>query len=693
MTDQTVVNALKTPGQLPRFDLFRVDQVTETIGELADRYLVELEQIEKNVSPTWESAVASLTDLEEPLSYAFAIVGHLLAVQNSPELRTAHESVLPRLVETSLRRAQSNGLYKALLQLKESDEWQKLDGGRRRVIESMIRDSELAGVGLEGPQRERFQEIEKELAELSTKFVNNVLDATKAFSLVLTDPDEIEGLPSTARGMAAQYAAAAGDATESDPDKGPWRITLDLPMYLGFLMHAKRRDLREKVFRAHVVRASSGDLNNEPLIDRILELRAEQASLLGYENYADVSLATKMAPSIEAIYEQLDSIRESARPKASEEFEYLQEFARRETGDAGLELQPWDNAFWGERLREKELGYTDEDLRPYFSLPRVLDGLFGVAEKVLGVRIEAADDQATFWDPAVRFFQVKEADGTPIASFCLDAYSRPENKRGGAWMNWILPRKLLADGTLQLPVAWLMCNQTPPVGDKPSLMSFGEVRTLFHEFGHGLQHMLTQVDFAEASGLSNIEWDAVELASTFMENWCYHRETLLGMAKHFETGETISEDLYQKISKSRQFRIASLIINQLFYSELDLRLHDGFTPGQGQTPNDLKVELGKKHLVRPQIPEDRLLCSFSHIFAGGYAAGYYSYLWASVLAADAWEGFVEAGLDEKSIGETGARYRRTVLGLGGTEHPIEVFKKFRGREPEPEPLLRQLGLA
>jgi oligopeptidase A len=413
--------------------------------------------------------------------------------------------------------------------------------------------------------------------------------------------------------------------------------------------------------------------------------------LLGYDTYAELSIARKMAPSVAAVEQLMEELRSASYEAAARELEELTAFAR-DRGFAG-DLKQWDVPFWSERMREENYGLNDEELRPYFPLPQVLEGLFTLAGRLFGVKISAADGEAPVWHPDVRYFQVTGDDGQAIAHFYLDPYSRPAEKRGGAWMDDCINRGTV-NGQVRLPVAYLVCNQSPPVDGKPSLMNFREVETLFHEFGHGLQHMLTTVDYAGAAGINNVEWDAVELPSQFMENWCYHRETLLKLARHYETGEPLPEDLFQKILAARNFMTGNAILRQVNFGWLDIELHHRYQPGGKETIWEVRDRLAEKTTILKPLPEDAFLCAFGHIFAGGYAAGYYSYFWAEVLSADAFAAFEEAGLeDESAITETGRRFRDTVLSLGGSQHPMEVFVSFRGREPSTQALLRHRGLA
>jgi oligopeptidase A len=674
----------------PRFDVIDESDVVPAVRALLVGQDQAREALERTLTPTWEGLAAPLSELGEPLGWAWGVVHHLLAVRNSPVLREAQETVQPEVVAASLRLGQSRELYRGFLALRD----RPLEPAQQRIVETSIREAELAGVGLEGAARERFQQIEAELAEASMRFANNLLDATKAFALVLTNREEVEGLPPSLLAAAAQSARSGGDAAlaAATADGGPWRITLEAPLLIPFLEHSRRRDLREQLYRAQISRASSGAFDNQPLLASILRLRREQAALLGYGSYAEMSLVRKMARSVDGAARLLDELRAASRPRAERDFAELTEFARAESGDQRLTLRHWDVAFWAERLRERRYDYSEEALRPYFPLPGVLDGLFGLARRLFGAVIIPADGEVPVWHPDVRYFRVADDSGAAVAAFYLDPYSRPAEKRGGAWVQGCLERKRRADGSLRLPVTYVVCNQSPPVDGAPSLMTFGEVETLFHEFGHALQHMLTRVDYPEAAGTNNIEWDAVELPSQFMENFCYHRPTLLSFARHHQTGEPLPAALFERVAAARTYRAGSLFLRQLHFATLDLELHHRFDPDHDDL-GALVARVAAGNTILPPLPEDRFLCSFSHIFAGGYAAGYYSYKWAEVLSADAFGAFEDAGLeDPAALVATGRRFRETVLALGGSCPPAEVFAAFRGRPPSVEPLLRHNGL-
>jgi oligopeptidase A len=689
-------NPLLLASHYPRFDLIRSHHVVPAMRQLLDELDTELEELEASLRPTWEGLVEPLERLGDRLSVSWGIVGHLMGVQNSQELRQAHQEMQPEVVEFSLRLGQNPAIYQGLQTLRDSAAWADLDSAQQRIVTSLIRDANLAGVGLQGEPRQRFNALQQELAELGTQFSNHVLDATKAFALTLTTPAEVEGLPPSLLQLAAQAARQAGEPTAT-AERGPWRITLDLPSFGPFLEHSRRRELRERLYRAYLTRASDGDLDNTPLIDRILALRRDMAGLLGYSTYAELSLASKMAPDVRAVETLLEELRQASYPAAEHDLEELRSFARQQQAPEANDLCHWDLPFWAERLREHRYAFSDEELRPYFPLPRVLDGLFDLARRLFGVRIMAADGEVPVWHQDVRFFRVYDDQGGEIAAFYLDPYSRPAEKRGGAWMDECVGRSrvmAVPQQGVRLPVAYLICNQTPPVDGKPSLMTFTEVKTLFHEFGHGLQHMLTTVDYGLASGIQNVEWDAVELPSQFMENWCYHRDTLMGMSAHVETGEPLPDELYDKLCAARTYRAGSLMLRQLYFAFLDLELHQRYDPHGSESVFDVQKHIAAKTTVLPPLPEDRFLCSFGHIFAGGYAAGYYSYKWAEVLSADAFAAFEEAGLENlEAVSRIGRRYRETVLAQGGSRHPMEVFREFRGRQPTTAALLRHAGLA
>jgi oligopeptidase A len=711
MTDArgTVAESLKdnplliTTG-LPAFDRIKPEHVVPAVSHLLAEAEARMTEIENTIEPTWRSCFERLERLDVPFEYGWGPVSHLFGVRNSPELRVAYEEVLDGVVKFGLRCSQSRPIYEACIGIRNGAEWSTLNPARRRIVEKRIQSAELAGIALEGEQRERFNAIAQELSQLSTKFSNNVLDATKAFDLIVTAPAAVDGMPESALGMAAQSfnskqaEAAEVVVSDSEPvaeataEAGPWRFTLDVPSFMPFMQHCRNRELRESMYRAFVTRAASGEFDNSEVINQTLSLRREKAELLGFSSYADLSLASKMAPDTAAVEEMFETLRSASWDAAVRDMAEIRELAQ--SSGVTDELLHWDVAFWAERLREKKFDYTDEQLRPYFPLERVLSGMFDLVKKIFGISVRQADGVPS-WHGDVRYFEVLDENNEQIAGFYLDPYSRPENKRGGAWMNDCIGRRRV-DGELRLPIAHLVCNSTPPVGNKPSLMTFREVETLFHEFGHGLQHMLTVIDEADAAGINGVEWDAVELPSQFMENWCYHKPTLTSFSGHYETGEPLPDDLFEKVTASRTFRAGSMTLRQLTFGMTDIELHSRFSPPTGpndETVFDVQRRVQQKTSILPMLPEDRSLCAFTHIFAGGYAAGYYSYKWAEVLSADAFGAFEEVGLDNtEAVAETGRRFRDTVLASGGSRHPMEVFSEFRGREPDPTALLRHSGL-
>ncbi len=702
----TVPEILRGEG-LPAFEAITPGAVSAHIPELIAQLEDELSQLEQHLQQAlasgqaldWSAVIDPLQRLGERLRWSWGVVSHLNGVCNSPELREAHAAQQAAVVRFGNRAGQSQVIYRALQQLEQQAA--QLDPTQRRILEAELRDMQLRGVGLTGSEQEAFNTASQELAELSTRFGNQVLDATNGWTLLLSDPAEVEGLPASLLDQLAQAAREAGHATAS-AEAGPWLLGLDMPRYAPFLKYSCRRELRERLYRAHVSRASGRDgseLNNWPLIERILELRGEQAKRLGYANWAEVSLAAKMADSEAAVEALLEELRAAALPVAQQELEALRACAERHGAAEAANLQPWDVSFWAEKLRQECFDLNSEALRPYFPLPRVLEGLFSLCNRLFGIRIEAADGSAPVWHKDVRYFRILEGEqageraGEPLAAFYLDPYSRPGSKRGGAWMDECLVRSRRPDGTPVLPVAYLICNQSPPVGDTPSLMTFEEVETLFHEFGHGLQHMLTTVERPQAAGINGVEWDAVELPSQFMENWCYDRATLLGMARHWQSGEPLPEEEFAKLQAARTFMGGSATLRQVHFALVDLRLHSQWHPGCGLSPEQLRRQIAATTTVLAPIDDDAFLCSFGHIFAGGYAAGYYSYKWAEVLSADAFGAFEEVGLEnEEQIRATGRRFRDTVLSLGGSRDPKQVFEAFRGRQPSSEALIRHSGL-
>jgi oligopeptidase A len=678
---------------LPNFGAITPDQVEQAIPHLLAELNGELTELETSLDARladgpplgWAEVMDPLHHLGERLRWSWGVVSHLNGVCNTPELRAAHQQQQGQVVAFGNRAGQSRSLYRALQALDQ--EGSELDATQKRILQAELRDMQLRGVGLGGEQQLAFNATTQQLAELATRFGNHVLDATNSWSLTLSSEAELAGLPTSLQGLLAEAAKAAGEP-------GHWRMGLDMPRVAPFLKYSECRELREKVYKAQISRASSGDLNNLPLIEEILSLRLEQAQRLGYGHWADVSLAAKMADSVASVEQLLEELRAAALPVALQELEALRSCARRHGALEADALKPWDVSYWAERLRQESFELDSEALRPYFPLENVLEGLFSLCSRLFNIKIVADTGSAPRWHADVQHFHVLDASSSePLAAFYLDPYSRPGSKRGGAWMDECLGRSINKDGETVLPVAYLICNQSPPVADTPSLMTFEEVETLFHEFGHGLQHMLTTVERPQAAGINNVEWDAVELPSQFMENWCYERSTLMGMAKHWQSGASLPEAEYQKLLAARTFMGGSATLRQVHLALTDLRLHSTWSPNCGQSPDEMRREIAKTTTALEPIPEDAFLCAFSHIFAGGYSAGYYSYKWAEVLSADAFSAFEEAGLgQEDAVVTMGRRFRDTVLSLGGSQSPAEVFEAFRGRQPSSEALIRHSGL-
>ena len=686
-------NPLLIEVGLPAYDRILPEHIAPAVEIVLKRCREVLARVEESTETSWSALMDRMEEVDRLFEYGWSPIGHLLSVANSEPLREAHDAAMPKIVEFSLQLRQSEALYKKLVALRDSLQWSGFTGAQQRIITRMIQSAEQSGISLTGSDRERFNAIEQTLTQLSTDYSNNLLDATRAFHLDLTDAADVEGFPASLRRMTAAAWTRAEEHKEqpaATAESGPWRITLDHPCFGPFMEHCRNRALRETLYRAYITRAGSGDTDNTPLISRILKLKKEKAALLGFECYADLSLSRKMAGDVPAVQQMFDRLLAASHEVAKRELEEITDLAQ-QNGHAGP-LSHWDIGFWAERLREQRFDFTDEQLRPFFSLDRVLIGLFELCHRLFGITVKSADGQAPIWNSDVRYYEVFDESQQHIAGFYLDPYSRPKDKRGGAWMADCIARSVSPDGT-RLPVAHLVCNSTPPTDDVPSLMTFREVETLFHEFGHGLQHMLTTVDFRDAAGISGVEWDAVELPSQFMENWCLHRPTLMKMAIHYETGEPLPEDLYQKLRQSKTYRAATVMLRQLQLGMTDMALHYGYDPNGSESPFDIERRVLSITSLLPPLPESRFLCSFQHIFAGGYSAGYYSYKWAEVLSADAFGAFEDAGLDNATaMATTGRRFRDTILAEGGSRHPMEIFRDFRGREPDPDALLRHSGL-
>ncbi len=694
MSQSLADNPILNWTERPVYTDIKAEHVVPAIESALAEAEKALSDLEQDPPSTWLGLFPRIEKIQDDIGRFWGVISHLNGVRNSPELRDAYTQAQPQIIAFINRSGQSQAIYDSMLAI-QANEGDQLDETQTRILEASLRAAHMSGIGLSGADRDKFNENSRKLAELSTQYSNNLLDATKAYRHTLTTTDEVAGLPPSFLAMAAENARQQGHENATAED-GPWAITLDSPSYLAIQKYSDRRELREEVYRAYTTRASAGDVDNKPIVNQIMPLRQEQAKLLGFENYAQMSLAGKMAGTVEAVETLLLDLRQAARQAGADDIEALRTLARESGAPEAADLQFWDYYYWSEKLRTQKYALNDEELRPYFPLPRVLEGMYELVGRIFGIVIKQADGQVPVWHPDVQYFNVLDQDGTHIADFYLDPYSRPSEKRGGAWADVLVQRsKLMAESgkEVRIPAGYMCCNQSPPVDGKPSLMTFQEVLTMYHEFGHQLQNVLTTIDSGLVSGLRGIEWDAIELASQFMENWCYHRPTLESMARHYETGDPLPEELVNKIIGSRTYQAGYMMLRQVNFGIFDITLHKVEEISEN-TALEIQQQVATETLPLPLVPEDRFFCGFGHIFSGGaYAAGYYSYKWAEVLSADAFAAFTEIGLDNVTeVQKLGRRFRDTVLALGGSKHPMDVFIDFRGRKPEPAALLRQEGL-
>ncbi|HHH38040.1 MAG TPA: oligopeptidase A [Sedimenticola sp.] len=673
-------NPLLELDGLPPFSKIRPEHVEPAIDALLAEGRALTERLLEAGGPyTWKNLVEPLELFDDRLSRAWSPVSHMNSVVNSDELREAYNACLPKLSDYATEMGQNEQLFAAYKAVAEGDE--PLDPAQRKLLEHALRDFHLSGVDLPPDDKARFKAISSRLSELSSRFEENLLDATHAWSKLISDEQELAGLPESALALARQ--------TAEQRDKKGWLLTLEFPSYLPVMTYADDRALRREVYEAFATRASdqgphAGRWDNGALMEEILALRHEQARLLGFENYAERSLARKMARSCDQVMTFLTDLAARSRPQAQRELAELEQFAREQHGVE--RLAAWDIAYYSEKLRQDRYGISQEELKPYFPETRVLPGMFAVVERLYGMHITEVDGVDT-WHPDVRFFEIRDDRGTLRGEFYLDLYARPR-KRGGAWMDDCISR-LFNDRVDQIPVAFLTCNFSPPVGEKPALFTHDEVETLFHEFGHGLHHLLTKVDYPAVAGISGVAWDAVELPSQFMENWCWEREALDLISGHWESGEPIPDELYRKMKAAKNFQSAMQMVRQLEFSLFDFRIHREYDPARGGRIYEILEEVREQvAVVRP--PEwNRFPHGFSHIFAGGYAAGYYSYKWAEVLSADAFSLFEERGIFDRATGEA---FLHNILEQGGSRDAMELFVAFRGREPRIDALLRHTGI-
>lgn len=678
-----MTNPLLEKSDLPQFSKIKPEHIQPAVEQLIQECRKTTEQVLNQPNFSWENFCQPLAEVNERLSRAWSPVSHLNAVKNSPELREVYQACLPLLAEYGTWVGQHQGLYNAYLQLKNSAEFANYSQAQKKAIENSLRDFELSGISLPAEQQKRYGEIVTRLSELNSQFSNNVLDATMGWEKIVADENQLKGLPESALQAAKQSAQNKG--VEG------YRFTLEIPSYLPVMTYCENRQLREEMYRAFVTRASeqgpnAGKWDNSAVMEEILTLRVELAKLLGFEHYTDLSLATKMAENPQQVFDFLENLAVRCKPQGEKELAELEEFCK--TTENVTALEPWDITFYSEKQKQAQYSINDEELRPYFPEDRVLSGLFELIKRIFNIRAVERFGVDT-WHKDVRFFDLIDETDEVRGSFYLDLYAR-EHKRGGAWMDDCIGRKRKADGSLQKPVAYLTCNFNAPIGDQPALFTHDEVTTLFHEFGHGIHHMLTQIDIGEVAGINGVPWDAVELPSQFLENWCWEEQALAFISGHYQTGEPLPKEKLTQLLKAKNFQAAMFVLRQLEFGLFDFRLHHNYQPNKADQILDQLKSVKQQVAVIKGVEWARTPHSFSHIFAGGYAAGYYSYLWAEVLSADAYSRFEEEGIFNPT---TGKSFLDEILTRGGSEEPMTLFERFRGRKPTLDALLRHKGIA
>ncbi len=672
-------NPLIDYPDLPPFSAIKPEHVLPAVEQLVADGRARIEQVLAAGKFDYAHLVQALDEEDDRLGKAFGPAGHLNAVAQNEALRNAYNSCLPLLSEYGTEVGQNAALCAAFQAVRDSAEWDTLSEAQQKDLENTLRDFRLSGVDLPEDKKAEYMANSKRLSELTSKFSDNVLDATQAWTKHVTEEAELDGLPESARAGAADRAKADG--------KDGWLLTLDAPVFIAVMSHSKNPELRKEMYTAWTTKASNqgphaGQFDNASIMNEILALRHKQAALLGFANYGEKSLATKMARDVREVMTFLEDLAKRAKPQAEEELAALKAFAAEQGAE---DLQPWDIGFWSERLREERYSISEEELRPWFPADTVINGMFGIVGKLFGIKFEKREDVDT-WHDDVRFYELVDDDGSVRAAFYLDMYART-GKRGGAWMDDARIRRRRADGSLQTPVAYLTCNFAPPAGGKPGLLTHDEVVTLFHEFGHGLHHMLTEQDVSGISGINGVAWDAVELPSQFLENWCWTEEGIALISGHYETGEPLPKDKLEKMLAAKNFQSAMQMVRQIEFSLFDMRIHAEYQ--DGLSIQAILDEVREQVSVIQPPAFNRFPNSFGHIFAGGYAAGYYSYKWAEVLSSDAFSRFEEEGEFNEA---TGREFRSAILAMGGSREPMDLFKAFRGREPSVEPLLRHSGI-
>lgn len=677
-----MTQALLDISGLPKFSKIKIKDIESSIDKVIKNNQEQLASLlEKGENLDWETLNQTLEQMDNILSRVWSPVSHMNSVVNSDELRKVHDLCVPKLSSYSTEQSQNSALYKAINSIKDSDSFDKLDQANKKVIENSLLQFQLNGVALADNEKQKFKEIKQNLSTLKSKFEQNIMDATQAFRIHIEEQSELDGLPDFVKDMAKQAAR--------EEDLKGWLFTLDAPSYIAVMTYSDIRKFRQEMYNAFTTRASkkgpnADEFDNSEVMEDILKSRKELADILGYRNYAEISIANKMAESTDDVIGFLTNLVNKSKPQADAEFETLKSFAKNYCDIRKLEA--WDVMYVSEKLKQREYGISQEELKPYFPAPTVINGLFEIVNRLYGIKITEKSG-IDVWHKDVKFYEIEDEDGNLRGQFYLDLYAR-NNKRGGAWMDECISRMKCAD-SIQTPVAYLTCNLTSPVGNKPALLNHDEVTTLFHEFGHGLQHMLTRVDPLFVSGISGVEWDAVELPSQFMENWCWEKEGLELISGHVDTGEKLPQALYEKLIKAKNFQSAMIMVRQLEFSLFDFRLHMEYATQGFKNIQALLNEVRQQVAVIIPPTFNQFQHGFSHIFSGGYGAGYYSYKWAEVLSADAYSKFEETGVFNA---ETGREFLHCILETGGSEKAMELFKRFRGREPKIDALLKHSGL-
>ncbi len=675
-------NPLLSNADLPLFSQIKPEHIVPAMDQLLADARATVEQVlAANKSYTWDNLIAPIDEVEDKISRVWSPISHMNSVTNSDDLRDAYNECLPKLSEYSTEMGQHDALFQAYKSIAEGDSYADLDVAQKKIVQNSLRSFRLSGIALDDEKKAQYKDISLELSQLTSRYEENLLDATNDWSKLIKKKSDLAGLPESALQQAKQ-------AAEMEGEKG-WMLTLQFPSYIAVMTYADDRQLRSDTYKAFSTRASelgaNEDWDNTLIMESLIALRHKKAQLLGFNNYAELSLATKMAETPKQVTDFLEELAEKSLPQAKQDLADLTAFTTEHYGIN--KLFAWDIGYFSEKMRQYAYDLSQEEVKQYFPAPKVLSGLFSVVEKLYGLQISEEQDIDT-WHEDVRFFQILDKTGELRGKFYIDLYARAQ-KRGGAWMDDCVGRKKTADG-LQIPVAYLTCNFTPPTANDPALLTHDEVLTLFHEFGHGLQHMLTQVDHLGVSGINGVEWDAVELPSQFMENWCWEKEALDLISGHYQTGEALPQSLFDKMLAAKNFQAGMLMVRQLEFSLFDFRLHQEYDPENGARVYEVLDKIRQKVSVMAPPSFNRFAHSFSHIFAGGYAAGYYSYKWAEVLSSDAYSLFEEQGIFNQ---EAGLAFLENILETGGSESAMELFVKFRGREPKIDALLRHNGIA